>query len=143
MRDDCLIKGSPTDAANPVSVYRRDDLALQNNPSLSDFSKSLSVSSGVDGESNPFQSRRTEGLVNINLRGLGPARTLVLINGQRQVAVPVRLSAGRFVDLNSLPVSAIERVEILKEGAAATYGSDAVAGVANFITRADFEEFEF
>ena len=66
-----------------------------------------------------------KGLANINLRGLGPARTLVLLNGQRQVAVPVRLSAGRFVDLNSLPAAAVERIEILKEGAAATYGSDA------------------
>ena len=137
-----LIKGSPTDAANPINVYRRNDLALQNNPSLSDFTKSLSVSSGVDGESNPFQSRRTEGLANINLRGLGPARTLVLINGQRQVGVPVRLSAGRFVDLNSLPAASIERIEILKEGAAATYGSDAIGGVANFITRANFEGIE-
>jgi len=137
-----LIKGSPTDAANPINVYRRNDLALQNNPSLSDFTKSLSVSSGVDGESNPFQSRRTEGLANINLRGLGPARTLVLINGQRQVGIPVRLSAGRFVDLNSLPAASIERIEILKEGAAATYGSDAIGGVANFITRANFEGIE-
>jgi len=57
----------------------------------------------MDGGSNPFQARRTEGLANIKLRGLGPARTLVLINGQRHVGVPARPSAGGFVDLNSLP----------------------------------------
>ena len=67
---------------------------------------------------------------------------MVLINGQRQAAVPIRLAAGRFVDINSIPAAAIERVEILKEGAAATYGSDAVSGVVNFITRSDFEGFE-
>ena len=115
---------------------------LQNTPSIVDFTKQLSFSSGVDGDSNQFQSNATEGLSNVNLRGLGASRTLVLINGQRQVAVPIRLGAGRFVDLNSMPMAAIERVEILKEGAAATYGSDAIGGVVNFITRKNFKGFE-
>ena len=137
-----LIKGTATDAETNVSVYDRSALDMQNSPSLVDFTKNLSFSSGVDGDSNQFESNATEGLANVNLRGLGPARTLVLINGQRQAAVPVRLGAGRFVDINSIPGVAIERIEVLKEGAAATYGSDAVGGVVNFITRSDFQGFE-
>ena len=137
-----LIKGTATDAETNVSVYDRSTMDMQNSPSLVEFTKNLSFSSGVDGDSNQFESNATEGLANVNLRGLGPARTLVLINGQRQAAVSVRLAAGRFVDINSIPGAAIERIEILKEGAAATYGSDAVGGVVNFITRSDFEGFE-
>ena len=137
-----LIKGTATDAETNVSVYDRSALDMQNSPSIVEFTKNLSFSSGVDGDSNQFESNGTEGLANVNLRGLGPARTLVLINGQRQAAVPVRLTAGRFVDINSIPAAAIERIEVLKEGAAATYGSDAVGGVVNFITRSDFEGFE-
>ena len=137
-----LIRGAPTDAATNVSVFDRDSMDMQNTPSITDFVKNLSFSSGVDGDSNQFQSNATEGLSNVNLRGLGPNRSLVLINGQRQVAVPVRLGAGRFVDTNSIPSAAVERVEILKEGAAATYGSDAIGGVVNFITRSSFEGFE-
>jgi len=137
-----LIKGTPIDSATNVSVFDREALNMQNSPSIVDFTKNLSFSSGVDGDSNQFQSNATEGLANVNLRGLGPNRTLVLINGQRQVAVPVRLGAGRFIDINSIPGVAIERIEILKEGAAATYGSDAIGGVVNFITRKNFQGIE-
>ena len=137
-----LIKGTQTDSVQNVSAYDRSSMDMQNTPTITDFVKNLSFSSGVDGDSNQFESNATEGLSNVNLRGLGPARTLVLINGQRQVAVPVRLGAGRFVDTNSIPSAAVERVEILKEGAAATYGSDAIGGVVNFLTRKDFEGFE-
>jgi iron complex outermembrane recepter protein len=78
----------------------------------------------------------------INLRGLGTRATLVLLNGQRQTAVsePVNSSDSFAVDLNTLvPTALISRVEVLKDGASALYGSDAVAGVANFITRKDLD----
>ncbi|MDK1024818.1 MAG: TonB-dependent receptor [Gammaproteobacteria bacterium] len=137
-----IIRGTPIDSATNVSVFTRESLNLQNTPSIVDFTKNLSFSSGVDGDSNQFQSNATEGTANVNLRGLGAPRSLVLINGMRQVAVPVRLPAGRFVDINNIPSAAIERIEILKEGAAATYGSDAIGGVVNFITRKNFQGFE-
>ena len=70
----------------------------------------------------------------ISLRGLGSARTLVLVNGRR--AAPVGGSTA--IDISTIPVSAIERIEVLKDGASAIYGSDAVAGVVNFILRKDF-----
>ena len=67
---------------------------------------------------------------------------MVLLNGRRHVPVPARLIGGRFVDVNTIPAIAVGRLEVLKEGASATYGSDAVGGVANFVTRSDFRGFE-
>src|SRR5690606_39538965 len=80
----------------------------------------------------------------VNLRGLGVASTLVLINGRRQTASAMATDRGEnFVDTSSLPpLIAMDRVEILKDGATALYGSEAVAGVVNFITRSDITGFE-
>lgn len=137
-----FIRGTPIDSASPVTTIDEEDLINQGSPSLVDIIRRLSASSGVDGETNQFQSNATEGTANVNIRGLGPARTLVLLNGKRQVPVPTRLPAGRFVDINSFPRLAIQRIEVLKEGAAATYGSDAIGGVVNFITRKNFTGVE-
>src|SRR4030095_7742902 len=90
---------------------------------------------GVVGESNQFTAANTTGASNANLRGLGAARTLVLMNGRRLVPSPAPI--GYY--LNLLPMAALGRIEVLKDGAAATYGSDAVAGVVNFITKRGFE----
>ena len=137
-----FIKGTPIDSESPVTVITRNELTVQGSPSIVEIVRRLSASSGVDGESNQFQSNASEGIANINLRGLGPARTLILLNGKRQTPVPTRLPGGRFVDVNSFPKAALQRVEVLKEGAAATYGSDAIGGVINFITRDKFEGFQ-
>ncbi len=139
-----LIKGRPEDSALPVSVTTRGDLLDIGSPSLTEFIRNLGASSGIDGETNQFAANGLEGSSNVNLRGLGPARTLVLINGRRQVAQPFALAeqAQLFIDTNQIPVSAIGSIEILKEGAAATYGSDAVAGVVDFVTRTDLDGFE-
>ncbi len=134
-----FIKGTPIDSQSPVTILERDELVRQGSPSIVEIVRRLSASSGVDGESNQFQSNASEGVANVNIRGLGPQRTLVLLNGRRQVPVPQRLPGGRFVDVNAFPRMAISSVEVLKEGAAATYGSDAIAGVANFKTRKDFQ----
>ncbi|QQV77655.1 TonB-dependent receptor [Sphingomonas aliaeris] len=129
-----LIRGSREDSAVPVDVIGARELQNQGSPSALDLIKNLSVSSGVVGESNQGDSRANgaEGVANINLRGLGPARTLVLLNGKRLVNAGLNIPA---VDVNLLPSGAIGRIEILKDGAAATYGSDAIGGVVNFITR--------
>lgn len=82
------------------------------------------------------------GSSNIGLRGLGPERTLVLINGKRLGSAGVR-GAPSQPDINLLPLSLVERVEVLTEGASAIYGADAAAGVVNVILREDFEGFEF
>ncbi len=139
-----LIQGTPEDAALPVDVITAQDLRLQGNPSALDLIKSLPVSSGVLGDTNQFDGRAqgSEGSGTVNLRGLGASRTLVLLDGKRLAPNPFAFAGNGSVDTNILPLAAVGRIEILKDGAAATYGSDAVAGVVNFITRNDFEGFE-
>lgn len=136
-----LIRGTPEDAALPVDVITSDELARQGSPSALDLLKNLPTSNGVIGDANQFDSRAqgSEGVASVNLRGLGPQRTLVLLNGKRVVSAGTGVPV---VDINLLPQSAIGRIEILKDGAAATYGSDAVAGVVNFITRSDQQGFQ-
>ena len=134
-----LIKGTPIDSGSPISTFNAEEISAQGNLNIVELIKMVPGSSGMDGEANQFGSNGAEGIANVNLRGLGTNRTLVLINGKRQVTVPSRTGAGRSVNLHDLPMSALSRIEILKEGAAATYGSDAIAGVVNFITDKDFE----
>lgn len=81
-----------------------------------------------------------DGVAQVDLRGMGSQRTLVLLNGRRMVNSGS--GADSAVDLNSIPVAMIARVEILKDGASAVYGSDAIAGVVNIITKKDFEGFQ-
>ncbi|MBF2754728.1 MAG: TonB-dependent receptor [Gammaproteobacteria bacterium AqS3] len=134
------IKTAPLDAAAPVSTLSREDLDNQGSLSMVEMIQKLEFSTGnAIGQSNKYQNFFSEGIATVNLRGLGANRTLVLINGQRQVASPFRRG---FVDINQIPAQALQRVEILKEGASATYGSDAVAGVVNFITDKRYEGFE-
>src|SRR6266851_4598724 len=80
----------------------------------------------------------TGGVSTVSLRGLGSQRTLVLIDGKR-VSAGGTLTDSTSVDVNHIPVAAIERVEVLKDGASAIYGSDAIGGVINFILRKDYK----
>ncbi len=139
-----LIAGTPEDAALPVDVIGAEELAKQGSPTTVELLKGLSVSNGVLGDTNQFDSRAqgSEGSGSVNLRGLGPTRTLVLMNGRRLPINPFALAGSGAVDTNIIPSAAIGRVEVLKDGAAATYGSDAIAGVVNFITRTNFEGLE-
>ncbi len=125
----------------PVSTYTSDDLrkltggtapieALRQLPSFVGDALSENSSNGQEGGQ--------DGTGAINLRGLGIQNTLVLINGRRAS----RTAGLGLADINAIPIGAIERVEILKDGASATYGSDAVAGVANFILKQTFEGAE-
>ena len=139
------IKHSPEDAPVPIDVVDSEELFNTGSPSVVELVKTLGVSSGVDGETNQFASNGLEGTANVNLRGLGAGRNLVLLNGRRNVFSPYPVSEQQqlFVDINMIPGVALDRVELLKDGAAATYGSDAISGVVNFITRSDFEGVEF
>jgi iron complex outermembrane receptor protein len=126
------IRGSAEDAALPIDVISAEDLQKSGSPSMVDVLKNLSVSSGALGDTNQFAAgaQGTEGTGSVNLRNLGRQRTLVLLNGRRLVNAPQSGSP----DTNLLPLGAIGRIEVLKDGAAATYGSDAIGGVVNFIT---------
>lgn len=139
-----LIQGTPEDSALPVDVLSSEDLLNQGSPSALDIIKSLPVSSGVLGDTNQFDGRAqgSEGSGTVNLRGLGASRTLVLLDGKRLASNPFAFAGSGAVDTNILPLAAVGRIEVLKDGAAATYGSDAVAGVVNFITRDNFTGYE-
>ncbi len=141
------VKKSPINQPYAVVAVGREEMAEQGSPQAVDFFKNLGASHGVIGERSSWYNAGqaatlAESIANVNLRGLGASRTLVLINSRRQTYVPARLIGGRFVDVNAIPAIALDRVEVLKEGASAIYGSDAVGGVANFLTRSDFEGFE-
>lgn len=141
------IRGTPIDAPHAVSVIGREALERRGAPLMVDIFKHLGASNGVVGERSSWYNTSLPGAVlesvsNINLRGLGASRSLVLFNGRRQTYLPARLIGGRFVDLGVLPAIALGRIEVLKEGASAIYGSDAVGGIANFVTRGDFEGLE-
>ncbi|HEX5376929.1 MAG TPA: TonB-dependent receptor [Phenylobacterium sp.] len=139
-----FIAGTPEDAALPVDVINSEELEKQGTPSTVELLKQLPVSSGVLGDTNQFDPRAqgSEGSGSVNLRGLGAQRTLVLINGRRMTPNPFGQAGAGIVDTNIVPVAAVGRVEVLKDGAAATYGSDAIAGVVNFITRTNFNGLE-
>ena len=139
-----FIKGTPEDAALPVKVIGAEELQKRGSPSTVELIKALSVSSGVLGDTNQFDSRAqgSEGSGSVNLRGLGSQRTLVLLNGRRMAINPLAAAGAGIVDTNILPAAAIGRLEVLKDGAAATYGSDAIAGVVNFITKKTFQGLE-
>jgi iron complex outermembrane receptor protein len=136
-----FIAGTPEDAALPVDVISSRELEARGSPTMVQFIKTIPSSGAVIGENNRFGSG--SGAATINLRNLNSpstgSRTLVLFNGRR---VPVSPQSLNSVDINLLPTAAIGRVEVLKDGAAATYGSDAIGGVVNFITRTDLDGFE-
>ena len=137
------IKGTGTDEASPVEVLNNDYIQKSGAITVAELTQKLAVSTGAETNPDSFTSGELQGTTNVNLRGLGLTSTLVLVNGKRQtLAAAVANDGSVFVDTSTVPMAALERVEILKEGATATYGSDAVAGVVNFILRDEFEGFE-
>ena len=132
------------DSPSPLAQFDAAELGDLAAKDIRDLVGILPINSGAENNSDNLTQNYTAGTANINLRGLGVASTLVLLNGKRQVASAVQTDDGAsFVDLAALvPLLAIERVEILKDGASAIYGSDAVAGVVNFITRRGYEGAE-
>ena len=138
-----FIKSTGEDEASPVEVL--DDTYIENSGAVNivELTSRLAVNSGSENNADSFTAGETQGTANVNLRGLGLTSTLVLINGKRQtLAAAVANDGSVFVDTNTVPFAALERVEILKEGATATYGSDAIAGVVNFILKDDFSGFQ-
>lgn len=130
--------------ASPLARFDADDISNTGAKDIRDIIGNLPINAGSENNADNLTQNFTVGTSNINLRGLGVASTLVLLNGKRQVLSSVATDDGAsFVDTSALvPALAIERVEILKDGASAIYGSDAVAGVANFITRDTFDGAE-
>lgn len=132
------IRGEAEGSTAPVVILAREEIRARGLASVGDVLQSLTVQSNA---TNTQANYSGDGATRISLRGLGAHRTLVLVNGRR--FVPGGLGADAAVDLNSLPSTVIERIEVLKDGASAVYGSDAVGGVVNVITRSDLDGVEF
>src|SRR5882757_8333515 len=136
------IKGLDAVSALPVTVLKAEDIARTGATSAEDLFRYVSAASSAGSTVSAQATGNQTGSINtISLRGLTSARTLILINGRRSApygggSIGV---AGNSVDISSIPVAAIERVEILKDGASAIYGSDAIAGVVNFILKDNFQ----
>ncbi len=124
--------------ALPVQTLTRADIertGVQTTEQLLQTISAMSSSGQIQGTTGVGIS--TYGESNVSLRGIGPERTLVMVNGQRLAAFAG--GGGATVNVNNIPLAAIERVEILKDGASAVYGSDAIAGVVNFILQKNFQ----
>ena len=132
------------DAPSPLIVMSAEDIAASGANKISDVINNLTINTGSQNNPDAFTQNQTTGTSNVNLRGLGVSSTLVLVNGRRQTQSAAATDRGEnFVDTSALPpLIAFERVELLKDGATALYGSEAVAGVVNFLTRSSFDGFD-
>lgn len=122
------------EGALPITVVKVDDLRQQGVTSVEGILELLSASQSSSPGSNSIGSG-TGGASYANLRALGSNKTLVLLNGRRMTSFAFDANA---VDLNSIPFAVIERVEVLRDGASAVYGTDAIGGVINFITKSNY-----
>ena len=132
-----LIKRTDAEGPSPVRIITREDIDLSGMDNLTDIMRDIPEATNLginEGGTTSF----VRGASAIDLRFLGPNNTLVLVDGRRQAPNGISSNGTVFVDLNRIPVSLIERVELLKDGASAVYGSDATAGVINIITRQNF-----
>jgi iron complex outermembrane receptor protein len=127
------IKRSDIYSISPMSVLTEQDLNVSGNLTLENFIQDQPAVTG--GDFGAGVNNGNPGLASVSLRGLGANRTLVLVNGKRFAAA----ATNGFVDLNMIPTAIVERVEVLRDGASTVYGTDAVAGVVNIITKRDFE----
>ncbi|HBN54414.1 MAG TPA: TonB-dependent receptor [Stenotrophomonas sp.] len=132
------IRSANVETQQPILTLSRENLEKQGFTSVADVLQNLtSAGSPAISRSEALASGENVGGYYIDIRNLGATRTLVLMNGKRLGA-----TSGGYQDLSQIPMSAIERIEILKDGASAIYGSDAIAGVVNVITRKRFDGAE-
>lgn len=124
----------------PVQIVGQDDIGRIGASQPIDLLKELTVNSGSRASD---ETGNSNGTSQVNIRGIGFGSTLTLVNGRRAGISAISDASGNdFVDINQFPLSMIERIDVLTDGASATYGSQAVAGVANIVTRKGFEGLE-
>ena len=138
-------RGSDFKSPSPVQTVDRQDIDNSGYLNLQQVLEKLpAAGKGTFSTRGNNQDSTANGASAVSLRGLGADATLVLVNGRRvAISAFAESVTTNFVDINSLPVSAVDRVEVLKDGASAVYGSDAIAGVVNIVLRKDFEGLEF
>lgn len=137
-----LLRRTNTETPSPVTVLTMDSLEKAGISTITDAVRSIS-SDGAGSIGTGFQSGFSAGGAAVSLRGLGVSSTLVLIDGLRSANFPISDDGhNSYVDLNSIPFSLVERVEVLKDGASSTYGADAIGGVVNLILKKQFTGIE-
>ncbi|KUM52908.1 TonB-dependent receptor domain-containing protein [Rheinheimera sp. EpRS3] len=141
------IKGVDLEGTQPLVIISADDIKSSGASTIYDLLKDVGQLRGGSGTFSTSESGATStstpaGQAAASLRGLGPAATLTLINGRRVAASSFASGTQNFVDINSIPLAAIERIEVLATGASAIYGADAVAGVINYILKKDYQGAE-
>ena len=138
------LKKNEFTSSAPIQVITREETTLEGLNDTSDILQGSTLSAGSQQINNTFGGFVTQGgpgANTVSLRGLGAQRTLVLVNGRRIAPAGTRGQVGQ-ADLNTIPESMIDRIEILKDGGSSIYGSDAVAGVINIITRKNYDGIE-
>ena len=128
------INRTDVETASPVTVISSEFIAQSGYSSVEEILSAQPTAAGMN--LGATTNNGSGGSATVNLRGMGAQRTLVLLNGRRMVSSGT--GADSAVDLNTIPVAMIKNIEILKDGASAVYGSDAIAGVVNIITKKDF-----
>lgn len=132
------IPRTSTETASPVQVITREDIDRTGKATIGEYLQTLTAD-GAGSIPKSFGTGFAGGGSGVSLRGLGAASTLVLLNGRRMAPYGLADDGQKvFTDLSVIPMDAVERVEVLKDGASAIYGSDAIAGVVNIILRRDF-----
>lgn len=126
------------ESANPISVVTGDELFETGSVSVGDLLNDLPQLRSTFSQANSTRFLGTRGLNLLDLRGLGSQRTLVLVNGRRHVAADV-LNNAVSTDVNTIPTDLVERIDVVTGGASAVYGSDAIAGVVNFVLKEDYQ----
>ena len=132
-----IVRRAETETQQPIFELTREDIQAQGLTSVGDVIQNITANGSA---LNTTNNNGGNGETRVSLRNLGSNRTLVLVNGRRWVA---GTGLGGAVDLNTIPTAAVERIEILKDGASVIYGSDAIAGVVNVILRTDYQGAEF
>ena len=134
------IKRVQIEGALPITTVTKEDIQRSGVTTVEALLQTITSTSTANSfQGSALAGLSTYGISSVSLRGLGDNRTLVLVNGRR---LAVFGGSGTAVDVNAIPLSAIERVEVLRDGASALYGSDAVGGVINFILRTDYKGLE-
>lgn len=131
------------EGTSPVQIFERIQIARSGQTSIGQLLREIPSVAG--GAQTTQINNGGDGTNRISLRGLGSTRTLVLMNGRRLPPSSTGLASTNLssaVDLNTIPVSMVDRIDVFKDGASAIYGSDAVAGVVNIVTRRDFQGIE-
>jgi iron complex outermembrane receptor protein len=134
------IKRTDIEGPQPITVLTREEIDASGELTISELLRTQTFN--TFGSPKQMSGHRAGSVNTVNMRGLGPGRTLVLLNGRRMASAPIYYAAS-VQNLSMIPMAAVDRIEVLRDGASAIYGADALAGVINIILRRDYTGMHF